>query len=71
MESMNQPVDKFLILLQECAIVTFARYALRTAEVQIDGVTVGRDHLRGMEQVVGIVGAELDEQRTVELRVPI
>lgn len=38
---------------------------LRAAQVEIDGVTPVRDVLRGIQEVLLVVGAELDDERAV------
>lgn len=70
-EGVDHVVDELLVLLQECAVVALARDALGTAQVEVDGVAVRRDLLRGVEQVLGVVGAELHEQGAVEAGVPV
>lgn len=45
--------------------------ALRTAEVEIDGIAEGLNMTGSSEQVVGIVCAKLDEQRAVGLVVAV
>jgi len=70
-EVVDESEDKVLILLQERAVVAFASDTLWTAEVQIDGIAEGLDMASGGEQVVGVIGAKLDEQRTIGLVVAI
>ena len=45
--------------------MTLPRYPLRTPEIEVHGVAVGRDVLSGLEEVLGVVGAELDNEGPV------
>ena len=61
----DEGVDQVPRLLQEGAVVSLPGDALRTAEVEVDGVDVWGDLDRGGEQVWGGIGAELGNQRAV------
>ncbi len=64
-------VDELLVLLQEGPVVALARDALRAPQVQVDGVAVGGCDCRGVEEMLGIVGAELNEEGAVDSRVAV
>jgi hypothetical protein len=64
-EVVDELVDEVPVFLQKGTVVAFASDALGTAEVEVDSIAEGLDMTSSGEQVVGVVGAELDKQRTV------
>lgn len=65
-ECADESCDEGPVVLQEGAVAAFARDALWTAEVQVDGVAVWGNEVCGSEEIGGGVGAELDECGAVQ-----
>ena len=57
--------------LQKGTVVPFPRYSLWTAEIQVHGVAEGGYVFGGGEEIGGRVGAELDYEGAVKVRVAV
>ncbi|KJR87875.1 uncharacterized protein SPSK_07391 [Sporothrix schenckii 1099-18] len=62
---------KLWLFLQKSAVVALTSDALWAAQVQVDGITVGRYAPSSGQQGVGIVGTKLDKEGSVDGRVAI
>ena len=71
MQLVDQAIDQVLVFLQKRSIVSPLSNSLRTSQVQVHRIAIRLHDLRGRQQRVRIVCAELDEQRTIDLRVSI
>ena len=70
-QRVDQLKDELLVLLQEGAVLAAPGNTLGAPEVEVDSIAVGSYELRGVEQVVGVVGAELDEDGSVDRGVAV
>lgn len=61
----TQAPDQVPLLHEERAVVPSLGDPLRAAQVEIDSITPVGDVLRGVQKVLLVVGAELDDERAV------
>ena len=71
MQSVDEAKDQRGILLQEGTVVAAPRDALRTSEIEVYGVGEWGGEGGGREQVLGVVGAKLHDERPVEAGVAV
>jgi hypothetical protein len=65
MELVDETVYGAPVFLQKCPIAATSGNALRTPKIQVDSIAIWLDITRRFKQFIWLVGAELNEKRSV------
>src|ERR1700722_2016409 len=71
MELADETVYGAPVFLQKCPVATTSGNALRAPKIQVDSIAIWLNITRRFKQLIWLVGAELNEKRSVYRRVAI